>query len=206
MNSCAGCQPAEFDRLYPRHGYDPLGQRAELAWLDSWRRARTEHGQLLGGIGKGFRALEARVAEPRGHLPDVTGQCAEFCGLQHAHMALTVVVQPKADFELWAEAQRRPAESPVDDKRSAGQAVFAARSCAVCHTVRGSEAAGLIGPDLTHVASRSHIAAGLQPMTRGARSSWIVDPHGHKPGVHMPKTPLSPQDLEAPLDYLESLT
>lgn len=154
---------------------------------------------LIPGIDNAVELVASRPSVLR-------GQCAEFCGLQHAHMALTVVVQSKAEFDAWAAAQRQPAQPPADDKRRAGQAVFAARSCPVCHSVRGTDAAGAVGPDLTHVASRRRIASGLLPMTRSALASWIADPHAHKPGVHMPATPLEPHDAEALLDYLEGLT
>lgn len=133
------------------------------------------------------------------------GQCAEFCGLQHAHMALVVVAHPPGEWERWMEAERRPAVPPADSARRHGERVFRETSCALCHTVRGSGAFGSAGPDLTHLARRRTLAAGTLPNRRGHLAGWIVDPQGIKPGTHMPPTELAPGDLMALLDYLQGL-
>ena len=133
------------------------------------------------------------------------GQCAEFCGLQHAHMAFYVIAEPRDQFERWLQAQRAPATDPETDGQRRGQQVFLASSCVLCHTIRGTPAGARNGPDLTHIASRSFIGAGTVPNTRGHLAGWILDPHGIKPGVRMPPNPLPPGDLHTVVEYLESL-
>lgn len=125
------------------------------------------------------------------------GQCAEFCGTQHAHMALDVKVDAPADFDRWLAMQARPAAPQA-------QAVFAQR-CAACHRVRGTQASGRAGPDLTHVAARRSIAAGTLPMTRGALQGWIQQPQAVKPGTSMPAVPLSAAEALAVADYVGTL-
>jgi cytochrome c oxidase subunit 2 len=133
------------------------------------------------------------------------GQCAEFCGLQHAHMGLIVFVEDRAAFDAWRAAQIAPAIVPASANEQQGREVFLGSPCVTCHAVRGTLAGGRAGPDLTHLASRTSIAAATLPFTRGALAAWIVDPHGTKPGVHMPTTTIEPADLHVLLDYLTSL-
>jgi len=133
------------------------------------------------------------------------GQCAEFCGYQHAKMGLRVVADPPAEYARWAAAAKQPAAAPTDPVARRGQDVFLSRTCAMCHAVAGTPAGSHAGPDLTHLASRSTIAAGTLPNTRGALAGWIVDPQQVKPGARMPPNALSPSDLEALLTYLETL-
>ncbi len=133
------------------------------------------------------------------------GQCAEFCGHQHAKMAITVVAESREQFDAWLNHQLQPAPQPTTSDQIRGREVFETSTCLMCHTVRGSSAAASNGPDLTHLASRGTIAAGTLPNTRGNLGGWIVDPHSIKPGVKMPANSLSPDDLHALLSYLESL-
>ena len=133
------------------------------------------------------------------------GQCAEFCGLQHAKMALVVVAHDSADYVRWRARELQPAAPPADSLARAGAAVFLGAQCAYCHAVRGTPAAGSAGPDLTHLAARRTIAAGIAPNTRGHLAGWILDPQSMKPGTHMPATPLSGPQLQALLAYLETL-
>jgi cytochrome c oxidase subunit 2 len=133
------------------------------------------------------------------------GQCAEFCGLQHGHMAAFVIAEPPAEFEKWAALQRQPAPAPTVGEASAGRSVFLSKPCAACHTVRGTVAVGKTGPDLTHLGSRKTIAAGLLDTTRGSLAAWIADPQTLKPGNNMPMTPLTSDELQALSAYLESL-
>jgi cytochrome c oxidase subunit 2 len=133
------------------------------------------------------------------------GQCAEYCGLQHAHMALVVVAEPAEAFERWLAAQRAPAPQPATAQAARGREVVERGPCALCHTVRGTTAGGRAGPDLTHVASRSTIAAGTLPNTRGYLAAWIADPQHLKPGNRMPATGLPADDLQAVVAYLETL-
>lgn len=133
------------------------------------------------------------------------GQCAEFCGQQHAHMGLTIVAEPVADFERWRDGQRASAMVPANPEQQAGHDAFLKRSCLLCHAIRGTDAGGHSGPDLTHIASRLTLAAGTLPLTRGSLAAWIADPHGIKPGVDMPLTKLDPDELNGLAAYLESL-
>jgi cytochrome c oxidase subunit 2 len=134
------------------------------------------------------------------------GQCAEFCGAQHALMAFDVVAQQPEEFDLWFAGQRRPATPPADDLLAQGQAVFLKTGCLACHTIRGVEAAGTIGPDLTHVGGRRTLAAGTLANNREALADWIKHAQEIKPGVFMPSFQiLSPEDLNALAAYLESL-
>ena len=131
------------------------------------------------------------------------GQCAEFCGLQHAHMEFYVVADP--EFDEWVKKEALPAESPSEESASAGEDVFMDSTCIGCHAVRGTEAESEVGPDLTHLATRETLAAGKLTNTRANLAELILDPQGVKPGVGMPPTDLTDQDLEALLDYLEQL-
>jgi cytochrome c oxidase subunit II len=130
------------------------------------------------------------------------GQCAEFCGLQHAHMELIVVAQPRAQFEGWLRGQSSGAASTSG---GAGLQVFTKNGCANCHQIRGTKADGQVGPDLTHVASRETLAAGTLPNDRQDMRDWLQDPQTVKPGAKMPKVPLSPSDLDALVSYLAGL-
>jgi len=133
------------------------------------------------------------------------GQCAEFCGYQHALMGLLVIAEPPAQFETWVQGQRQSATEPTDAKALRGKAVFESSSCAMCHAIQGSLASAQHAPDLTHVASRQTLAAGTLPNTPQDLSAWISNPQLHKPGTNMPATPLSKDDLEAIVAYLGGL-
>ena len=133
------------------------------------------------------------------------GQCAEYCGLQHAHMAIQVVAEPEEQYAAWATHQRAPAAEPVDRDTWMGRQAFAGSGCAACHTVRGTRAQGIVGPDLTHVASRKSLAAGTLPNTRGWLAGWIVNAQSLKPGAHMPNLNLDAEQLQAVLAYVEHL-
>jgi cytochrome c oxidase subunit 2 len=133
------------------------------------------------------------------------GQCAEFCGLQHTHMALLVVADGPADYQRWIAAQRQNGVVPTDPDAAAGKVAFLSKPCAACHTVRGTPAAGTTGPDLTHIGSRQMIAAGLLETTRGSLAAWIADPQTLKPGNNMPMVPLTSVELRDISAYMESL-
>jgi cytochrome c oxidase subunit 2 len=133
------------------------------------------------------------------------GQCAEYCGHQHAHMAFLVIADPPDRFAAWLDAQRQPAATPATPQALRGQDLFVHLQCSLCHTVEGTDAGGRVGPDLTHIASRRTLAAGTLPNNRGHLAGWIVDPQTIKPGNPMPPTSLRGEDLESILAYLESL-
>ncbi|MDE2488219.1 MAG: cytochrome c oxidase subunit II [Alphaproteobacteria bacterium] len=132
------------------------------------------------------------------------GQCTEYCGQQHAHMAMYVIADPPAAFQAWAAQQRQPAAQPAAPQQVMGEQVFV-QQCGACHTVRGTPAGGVVGPDLTHLMSRRTIGAGLLPNTVGALSGWIENPQAMKPGVLMPPTKVAPVQLAALRAYLETL-
>jgi cytochrome c oxidase subunit II len=133
------------------------------------------------------------------------GQCGEYCGLQHAHMASLVVAQSPTEFARWLDIQRDPSLAPGQDEAILGRDVFVRSACALCHTIRGTEAGGRLGPDLTHLASRATLAAGTLRNTRGNLAGWIANPQELKPGTLMPAVPLAPAELRALLVYLETL-
>jgi len=133
------------------------------------------------------------------------GQCAEYCGVQHAHMAFVVVAEAPSDFEHWLAGNRGPAPAPRTPSEIRGQEVLERGPCAMCHSVTGTAAGGRTAPDLTHVATRSTLGAGTVPNTRGYLAGWILDPQHLKPGNRMPANAIDSGDLQALLDYLETL-
>jgi cytochrome c oxidase subunit II len=132
------------------------------------------------------------------------GQCTEYCGLQHAHMAFSVIAEPPDRFEAWQEAQLHPAVPPRSGLAAQGERDFIVH-CGICHTVSGTPAGGRLGPDLTHLMSRQTIASGSFPNTAGYLSAWIADPQHLKPGNLMPVLQLTGPQLAAIRVYLESL-
>ena len=133
------------------------------------------------------------------------GRCAEFCGVQHAHMQLLVIAEPPEQFDRWLQAQRQSAAVPSDPAARHGFDLFVQGPCALCHTVLGTPAGGRFGPDLTHVASRRTLAAGTLPNTPGHLAGWIIDPQGVKPGAQMPGNSFGADDLSALLAFLGGL-
>lgn len=147
-------------------------------------------------------SLRIRADSPGVHR----GQCAEYCGTQHAQMLLLVIAQEEAEFEAWLDAQRRPAAPPADSLARAGLEVYLRNACQACHEIRGVTQPGeRIGPDLTHLASRRTIGAGILPNTRGHLGGWVANPQALKPGNLMPPVPLGAEDFTALVHYLESL-
>lgn len=131
------------------------------------------------------------------------GQCAEYCGTQHANMLLRVVVESPAEFERWAEGQRRPAADVAS--AAEGKALFLGQSCVNCHRVRGTAAQGTYAPDLTHLMSRDTLAAGMVPNTPENLRRWVDDPQSVKPGCLMPAFGLAGRERDHLLDYLRTL-
>jgi cytochrome c oxidase subunit II len=133
------------------------------------------------------------------------GQCAEFCGLQHAHMALDVTVESPASFARWQQQQGQIPPIPTAPLARAGYNYVTTRECGSCHNIAGTPASGQVAPDLTHFASRRSIGAGTFPMSRGHLYAWLADPQTAKPGNNMPYVGLEPDELHAIAAYLETL-
>lgn len=135
------------------------------------------------------------------------GQCAEFCGLSHANMRFRVIVESQADFDAWIAAQLTPADAaPADEAVAAGLQQFQQSGCVGCHVINGvSEVPGTIGPNLTHVGSRSTIASGTLPNTAEDLATWLHNPPGVKPGSRMPNLNLSDEQIGRLVTYLQSL-
>lgn len=133
------------------------------------------------------------------------GQCAEYCGAEHAKMALVVDVDTYGDFLKWSQHQLQSAPKPATPLATAGYNFVTSRNCAACHAIAGTPASGTVGPDLTHLASRRSIAAGAMPMSEGNLYGWVADPQSIKPGNHMPTVGLEPDQLHAVVAYLKTL-
>jgi cytochrome c oxidase subunit II len=132
------------------------------------------------------------------------GQCAEFCGISHANMRFRVVVESEADYAKWVAAQVADAQPAVGALAEAGEQI-ATTTCAACHTIRGTNAAGIIGPDLTHVGSRGLIASGIIDNDADGLAKWLANPPEVKPGSKMPNLNLNDQQIEQLVAYLQGL-
>jgi cytochrome c oxidase subunit 2 len=163
-----------------------------------WVPALAGKQDLIPGRDNDLRIVPTRIGHYR-------GQCAEYCGLQHAHMAFEVTVESPQAFAAWYAAQLKPAPEPADPGVKAGRDFFMTHACSSCHAIAGTPANGSTGPDLTHVASRKTIAAGTLPMSRGALIGWIANPQGVKPGTRMPTIGMTSDELHAVASYLETL-
>lgn len=182
----------------------PVGRPVELSlrsndvihsfWLPSLAGKR----DLIPGL---ERRIRFRVEVP-GHYE---GQCAEFCGYQHANMRLVLTALEPAAFDAWQARQRQPADPPGTAELEQGRQVFERSSCALCHAVRGSAAQATEGPDLTHFGSRRRIAASAARNEPAALATWISNPQRLKPGTRMPATALQPAELRALVAWLGSL-
>jgi len=133
------------------------------------------------------------------------GQCSEFCGLQHANMAFEVIAEPRPRFEAWLAHMGEPAPAPASAAARRGERDFMGDGCAACHTIRGTEAKGTVGPDLTHLATRSTLAAVTIPNRHGFLNRWVRDPQSIKPGDRMPGLDLSDAQFRSIVDYLAGL-
>ena len=182
----------------------PVGQRVAVLTSSAdvihsfWAPSITGKRDLIPGYSTAFSFTVDRPGTYR-------GQCAEFCGLQHAHMGFAVVAESPEDFEAWRQLQLTAAKEPQSAQAQRGKTVFLTHACIMCHTISGTTAGSHVGPDLSHLASRGEIAAGLLPNNPGSLAGWILDPQRMKPGTTMPPNNLSGEDLEALVTYLESL-
>jgi len=133
------------------------------------------------------------------------GSCAEFCGLQHANMHIRVIAEPQAEFDQWLEAQTAVPPTPTSGQAAQGAQLFQELPCSNCHTVAGSNAAGTVGPDLTHVSQRETLGAGTLANSAANLAAWITDPQSIKPGVNMPSLHLTSEQVDELVAYLEAL-
>lgn len=182
----------------------PAGQDVELEVTT----ADVNHSLWVPELAPKTDLIAGRTNTMRLHADDpgvYRGQCAEFCGLQHGNMAFIVVAHPPEEFDSWRSEQRTPATTPTTEEQARGLRVLETSSCATCHTVRGTEADGDLGPDLTHLASREWLGAGAAPNTPGHLAGWISNSQTVKPGNLMPPQPLPSEDLQALVTYLETL-
>ncbi|WP_210528228.1 cytochrome c oxidase subunit II [Rubellimicrobium arenae] len=179
----------------------PVGQRTEIELASTG----VIHSLWLPALGGKTDMIPGRINRMSLHPTQEglwRGQCAEFCGLSHALMALQAVAMEEGDFRDWLAREAAPAGGAG----GAGAAIFAAQGCGACHAVRGTGARGAVGPDLTHLGARGSVAAGILPMTPEAIADWIRDPAAFKPGVRMPAYAHLPEDeLTALADWLWSL-
>jgi cytochrome c oxidase subunit 2 len=195
---------------YPAHGittaneiHIPVGQPVELR-LSS---ADVIHSFWVPSLAGKIDALpdHTNVLVIEADRPgEYRGQCAEFCGLQHAKMNLLVIAQPADEFAAWLAQQQAPARSPTTPTAARGQEVFLRSGCGSCHAVSGVAAGSADAPDLTHFGSRRTLAAGTLTNSRDALARWLRDPDDVKEGTPMAPTALSDQELDELLAYLET--
>jgi cytochrome c oxidase subunit 2 len=134
------------------------------------------------------------------------GECAEYCGMQHAHMILLIVAEPEEDYRRWVAHQRRAASVPASDEAREGQQLFLRNACVLCHRIAGTPALGTVGPDLTHVATRRLIAGGMLNNDTANLTAWVTHAQALKPGSEMPNiTAFTGEELNALVAYLKSL-
>jgi len=144
------------------------------------------------------------LVQPR-EIGRFRGVCAEFCGIQHALMAIYVVVLSEEDFEDWLLARQVQAVKPLSPLQSLGKEIYFLKGCDTCHRIRGTEALGAIGPDLTHIGSRLSLGAGTVDYSKSALADFIRDAQTIKPGNAMPATVIDEKSLEALVEYLDAL-
>lgn len=154
---------------------------------------------LIPGL-RNYEVLDA--VQPGTYL----GQCASYCGEQHANMKFRVIAQTPSAYQEWLAHQRAPAAAPAGQEALRGEQVFMAGACSLCHTIRGTPARGEYGPDLTHLASRATIAGGMLPNDTADLEAWITHAQSLKPGSPMPDLPqFRGADLRALVTYLQGL-
>jgi cytochrome c oxidase subunit 2 len=149
--------------------------------------------------------MHNRVLLRSSHTGKFRGQCSQFCGLQHAHMSFWVFVDSASGFHSWLAHEAAPASPPRNAAARAGQRAFMTSNCASCHQIRGTGSTATVGPDLTHIAGRTSIAALTLPDTPGALASWIHNPQAIKPGDRMPDLGLQSNSVSDLVSYLEQL-
>jgi cytochrome c oxidase subunit 2 len=203
-----------WEVIYPDHGveianelYVPIGQPVRLRLTS----ADVIHAFWVPRLTRKLDMTPGHVTElvlQADHADVYRGQCYELCGLQHALMAFDVIAVPPEALERWLTERRVPRTEPADALAAEGLDVYFRARCDHCHAIRGvvpPARVGSPGPDLTHLASRRTLAAGVLPNDRGHLGGWILDPQALKPGARMPPTALEPRELHALLHYLGGL-
>jgi cytochrome c oxidase subunit II len=182
----------------------PVGEPVELSLTTAdvnhsfWVPQITAKTDMIAGRANSMTLLAT-------HAGVFRGQCAEYCGLQHANMAFYVIAMPPGQFRAWEQQAAQTPAPPTDPTLQQGEQVFLSSACAACHAIAGTGAKGRVGPDLTHFGSRRTIGAGTIPNTAGGLGGWITDAQAIKPGNIMPPIQLSGRQLQALIKYLESL-
>ena len=185
--------------VLPAGARTEIGLRADKVIHSFWIPA-------LGGKTDMIPGLDNRMSLEPTTPGEYRGQCTEFCGLSHAWMAFNTRVLSQDDFDAWLQAEAADAAEPQSADAVAGKALFLAEGCGACHAVRGTPAAGQVGPDLTHLASRTSLAAGMLPVSTEALVTWVRDAKAIKPGAEMPAYDhLTTPQLTQLAAYLESL-
>ena len=183
----------------------PTGQRSEIK-LNAERVIHSFWIPALGGKTDMIPGRETRMSLEPEKPGTYRGQCTEFCGESHAYMAFGAVVMSPEAFDTWLEREAADAVAPETQQARRGQQIFLSEGCGGCHQIRGTPADAQVGPDLTHLAGRTTLAAGILPMSHSALRDWITDPEAFKPGVEMPGYGhLSDDDIGALATYLMSL-
>lgn len=182
----------------------PAGQRAEIH-LTSDKVIHSFWIPALGGKMDMFPGRDTMISLAPEKVGTYRGQCAEFCGASHAWMAFSAVVMEPEAFDSWLEAEAEDAVEPAGDAALRGRQVFLSEGCGACHAVRGTEAVGQVGPDLTHVGSRQTLGAGRMALTLEDLTTWISHSEALKPEVKMPAYDLAPDRLDDLARYLEGL-
>lgn len=196
---------------YPEHGittaneiYIPVGERVQLE-LYAEDVIHSFWVPRLGGKRDLLPEHETTFWIEADEADVYRGQCAEYCGLQHTHMAFHVIAVPPDEFEQWLAERQGPPPQPASEEAERGRQIFMESTCVECHRIEGTLADSEIGPDLTHIGSRRTLGAGMIENNRGNLYGWIVNAQRIKPGNRMPPTSLEPDELHALVTYLESL-
>lgn len=182
----------------------PKGRKMKVAI----RSADVVHDWWVPGLGRKMDAVPGRTntfTMEANETGQYEGACNEFCGAQHAWMRILVKVVEPEEYQKWLEHEGQDAEPPGGESAQRGAQLFQSYSCASCHQIRGTDAHAHIGPDLTHLASRPTLFAGMQPYSRQAIKDWLRDPQKIKPGAYMPNFVFSDTELEDLSSYLDGL-
>ena len=182
----------------------PVGQTVNLV-LQSDDVIHSFWVPALGGKRDAFPGHTNYIWLKADSVGEFPGQCYQLCGYSHGNMRERAIIQTPSDFQSWLTAQKAPAVTPTDPTAAEGAQLFQTRGCSACHTINGTPAAGKVGPNLTHVASRGVIAGSILENNAENLRTWLKDPPAVKPGSVMPNLGLSDHELDVLVAYLQSL-